>query len=454
MSSSSIYEIVDVDLYYSLVKLFSVKDNAPRWLFGSGKARAGVFTVEDFHKIAVETDDVREMHAIALFLWLNGFEMQDFLIRVLHVLEGRFDTIFEGYVLHCPRLNADNKKLFRDMLVSGQPNSVLDVCIALFALDGEIESVTYQRMLSMAVYLIRDRKPDVVADVGLYYALTTFSEKAEGSVPNLIKALCKLATNTIVKRNSYFANECAYYGLVYRDVLMLTFLFHEKFSDYYFYGEKGNLLKSELFMELGLMTSEWSESVKSVIPRIVKQLNPACVVNAGNVKWCVDNGLLDKITTHINYPGVPEALINAQAESAFNVITGGLDLDSPLEIVRVATQNPVIVDLLFRNFYREFTELYSILFEDGTLQLEKYRLYYADYLSDFKDMRSIDLLKEVNSDRDSFEYQLLMQKCLTSSASLGKRANALLLKETKNYVYLYAPEKYTAMFGGDSNEKN
>lgn len=428
MNSVSIEKLVDVELWQGLLEVFGVKSHAPTWLIEPIE-NPRKLTTKQFYDLAMQTEEERELNAIALFMWMQSFSFDDFALRCLNriVESGRYSVIQEAMLYKVGPFEEEEKQVLRDSLTGEKRGSVLECEIALLAL-GEVDDNLLRLLLErICVYLGRESSEfDWIRDAKMLKGVLPWI--SEGAEP--LHKFCKVLlhyTKKIPKNRSTDYKVCENMGIGYFAQVVLAYRLQE---------DKWNRSKDleELLMaQLGLRAFPWTKSEKLLLREIV----PKCkvqgfpVVNVENLKWSMEQGWIGIFSADLRYSGVAEFLQPYQRDSLVVMMQNSFEDVTETKLQRLVEKYTETFDLLFSQWDVRLEGVYK-----KVRKVKKYPVFEVSWMKDPREV--MELVKKVREDRESEAYKTLMER-------IGKNKEVLkdadVLEEFQVYCLMHCPEK-------------
>lgn len=426
MCDYSIEKFVDVDLWRGLLRAFRMSSKAPTWLLcsgGSGK----LISAMDFYKIALHTEDERELNAISLFMWFQDFRFDLFERRCLKLLatgESK-SAIQEAMLYHLNSFGEEAKSVLYNSLIREERRSYFEVVIVLLALEDA--NYTMKRLLLLlATSYLEKEKVNVYGDYNLLWYLAKVSHDCDCKETILFNTIYKYQQKgKIPNSRARDYGIYSFYGLELVDQLVLAWNLQKTNS-----GVREALLK-----ELCRLTMDWNDDQKKIVMQVSQKVGKKKfpVVNTENLKWVIKSGLPAIFSAYSINSAVAQLCQDVQYEAVFQLLKDTIMEYGETQLAVVCEKYTSVFDILFSKFRAELAEAYKVV-----RKIKKYAEFEAWFLSDFASPESLDLMRELQCERDSVLYRIFMEGALSVKNSLEDEE---VLAELDEYLARYYPDK-------------
>lgn len=405
--SSSIENLINVELYWELAE--KLQTRAESWIVPWGKAKESRPAYE-LQKLAISTEDLKEMRSVALFLWKSQLEWPDFTHKAVSYMAdyNQYDVFFCAMLSTSQSLSTEQREVFFDALEKINYSSLLEVLIAIDALGSRATGFTLARLVKKASELLGTVNP--VRDSELLKQFT----KLGGKDFEVTKALAACMGKEY-KQKSNVSKMLSYYGLDYYGQLVWSLA-------------NGVECQESLVKWLGFRNLVWGKDERAVWKECCKKV-VGCVVNEENLRWVMEEGLAE--STRVPLDSRPLLRILEQSG------------EEGLKVLKVSLQESLIFPEMVKEFrdlfVKAFTEwdsklskAFSFLAEHGVV-LKECTEFYAEWCAGKEEL--VELLPELPEGSSAL------------SLAFSKEPVPELAEEYKKWVFNYDPDRFEELIG-------
>jgi len=440
-NSALIKEIVDIDLFSRLCGLFPDVCFDEKWLIvpdGDGKAKWGSLYAADVAGLMDGTDDIRELHALALFVWLHDFNDNKFIGRLVGMVSERLDVIFEAAIYNSCYSAGELKDILRGTLRNTRRDSCLEYLIALSALGSSISVEGKSAMSVLAFGLLKE--VDIDGNPGIFARCVQIAEELGSVCKPQLQALLGLAKN-VPKENGRDFPMLAYWGFDLLGQLKISYYLQQCYYGsglIYSSNKKKEQLEHSLLGCLVKLQRDWTVQEREIVDRLAKR-HPGMEVTQW--KFAFDGCKLDLL--HREDIGL---LAGLDIPRLVRCSCNGL---SSTQLLSAWETNRDLFNKALDSQGDDGHKVFCMLKGAGCSGMDGYREHYLKFLSKWETRESWDFIQENGS----------VNEVMSGFVSNGTRdylspeENEELIGIYRDWLEVWQPHRLQGIFGEEADSE-